>query len=185
MHERILIDPGHGGNDPGAVGYVQEANITHVWGAELAAQINNLGGDTYVLPDGSNANSDLSIPVNTANAYGLPWLYISLHANAGGGTGAEIYLHDSVWCNPETSSLAHTVLNAYMSVASKYGLRNRGVKAADFYVLKETESRAVLLELGFVDNSTDANLLTNETFRKEACTAMARALMQEAGQPVS
>ena len=76
MHERILINPGHGGNDPGALVYVQETNITHAWGAKLADQINNLGGDTYVLPDGYNWNSDLSIPVRKANAYGNPWLYI-------------------------------------------------------------------------------------------------------------
>ena len=137
-------------------------------GLELADQINNLGGDTYVLPDGYNWNSDLSIPFRKANAYGNPWLYISIHANAGGGTGAEMFLHYCAWCDQGTSNLAHSVFNAYMSVASKNSLPNRGLKAGDFYVLRETSRRAVLLELGFVDNSTDASLLESEIFRKEA-----------------
>ena len=184
MHERILIDPGHGGSDPGSVGFVQEANVTHAWGIELAWQINNLGGDTYILPDGVDWLNDLSEPVRIANEYGLPWLYIALHANAGGGTGAEIYVHNSAWCNKKTASLAHSVFNAYMSVASKNGLANRGVKAGNYYVLRNTKNRAVLIELGFVDNSIDANLLINEKFKKEACSSMARALMKEAGQTI-
>jgi len=184
MHERILIDPGHGGNDPGAIGHVREVDITHDWGAELANQINNLGGDTYVLPDGINWKNDLELPVNTANAYGNPWLYVSIHANAGGGTGAEIYIHPSVWCSPTTASLAHSTFNAYMSVAKKHGMSSRGVKPGDFSVLRETNNRAVLIELGFVDNASDAKLLADPTFRTEACKAMARALMLEAGQVI-
>lgn len=184
MAEKILIDRGHGGSDPGAVGYVKEIEITHAWGAELANKIVRLGGNVYLLQDGTDANSDLSVPVNEANAYGLPWLYVSIHANAGGGTGYETYLYSGSWNNASTANLGWAVHNAYGAVAQKYGLANRGLKAADFYVLRTTYNRACLLELAFVDKQFDANLLTNATFRSEACEALARALMKEAGQTI-
>lgn len=184
MAERILIDRGHGGSDPGAVKYVREVDITHAWGAELDAQIKRLGGDSYVLQDGADANSDLSVPVNEANNYGKPWLFISIHANAGGGTGYETYIYSGAWNNASTADLGHGVHNSYGAVAQKYGLANRGLKKGDFYVIRETRNRACLLELAFVDSQKDADLMKNVTFRAEACEALARALMKEAGQTI-
>lgn len=184
MPEKILIDCGHGGSDPGAVGYVREVDITHAWGHELANQINRLGGDVYVLQDGADANSDLNVPVSEANAYGLPWLFVSIHANAGGGTGYENYLYTGAWTDAASSELGWAVMNSYGPVAKKYGLANRGLKAADFYVLRGTNRRACLLELGFVDKYFDAQLLANAAYRAEACEAIARALMRTAGQAI-
>ena len=184
MAKRILIDRGHGGSDPGAVSYVREVDITHSWGNELANTIKSLGGDVYVLQDGWDANSDLSVPVNEANAYGNPWLFISIHANAGGGTGYETYLYTGAWNNKATSDLGHAIHNTYGEVARKYGLANRNLKPADFYVLRNTRNEAALLELGFVDRKFDADLLANAAFRKEACNALARGLMRVAGQAI-
>ena len=184
MAERILIDRGHGGSDPGAVGYYREVDITHAWGNEVANRIQQLGGDVYVLHDGHDMNSDLTVPVNEANAYGLPWLYVAIHANAGGGTGYENYIYSGSWSNAGTAELGWAVLNSYGAVAKKYGLGSRGLKAADFYVIANTRNRACLLELGFVDNYFDAQLLANATYRAEACDALARELMRIAGQTI-
>ncbi|WP_162473985.1 N-acetylmuramoyl-L-alanine amidase [endosymbiont 'TC1' of Trimyema compressum] len=61
-------------------------------------------------------------------------------------------IYTKYWSNSPTASLGHAVYNACSSVASKNGLANRGLKAGDLYVLRETNNRTVLLELGFVDN---------------------------------
>ncbi|AMP21110.1 hypothetical protein AZF37_08020 [endosymbiont 'TC1' of Trimyema compressum] len=182
MSERILIDRGHGGSDPGAVGQVREVDITHAWGAaELENALARLGGDYYVLQDGANANSDLTVPVNESNRYGKPWLFVSLHANAGGGTGYETYIYTKSWSDPSTSNLGHTVHNAYGAVARKYGLANRGLKAEDFYVLRETQRRAVLLKLGFVDNKKDADLMVKASYRTEACKSFSKGFDARGG----
>ena len=173
-----------GYGDQGASGYVLEAEITHTWGNQLANAINRLGGDVYVLQDGTSMNGDLTTPVNEANAYGLPWLYVSIHANAGGGTGYENYIYSGAWNNAGTAQLGWSVLNSYGAVAKKYGLGSRGLKAADFYVIANTRNRACLLELGFVDKYFDAQLLANATYRAEACDALARELMRIAGQTI-
>ncbi|MFJ7953071.1 N-acetylmuramoyl-L-alanine amidase [Lysinibacillus sp. NPDC096418] len=81
--------------------------------------------------------------------------FISFHRNAFKpeiGTGAEVYVYKTA--NVKSKSLAAKIQNALVRV----GFRDRGVKEAEYYVLKHTKAPALLLEVGFIDNSADNKL---------------------------
>ncbi|MER2058059.1 MAG: N-acetylmuramoyl-L-alanine amidase [Niallia sp.] len=67
-------------------------------------------------------------------------------------TGAEIFIFNL--SNPKSKPLADRIQRALVDI----GFKNRGVKEDNFYVLKNTKTPALLLEIGFIDNSTDNKL---------------------------
>ncbi|WP_409302695.1 N-acetylmuramoyl-L-alanine amidase [Peribacillus sp. SCS-155] len=120
----------------------------------------------------------LSERVYLANSLGAN-LFVSIHANAfGDGSwstpgGIETYVHSS---KPKTAlSLAAKLQERLIA---KTGLANRGVKAANFQVLRATKCPAILLELGFMTNEKEAHLLKTESYRKDCATAIAQGIRE-------
>ena len=181
---KILIDRGHSYSAPGAVGYVKEVELTHKWGEAIYNRIKSLGGDVVLLQDGATVSTDLSVPVKQANAFGKDCVFLSVHANSAAdpsANGSEIFCYKGAY-KGKTKELTDAVYNAYRSVVPD--LRNRGVKQADYYVLRETVMPATLLELGFVGNNKDAVIISDPGVIARGADAMARALMKVAGQPI-
>ena len=179
---KILIDRGHSYSAPGAVGYVKEVELTHKWGEAIYNKIRALGGDAVLLQDGATVSTDLSVPVKQANAFGKDCVFLSVHANSAAdptANGSEIFCYKGAY-KGKTKELTDAVYNAYRSVVPD--LRNRGVKQADYYVLRETVMPATLLELGFVGNHKDAVTISDPGVIERGADAMARALMAVAGQ---
>lgn len=181
---KILIDRGHSYSAQGSVGYVQETELTHRWGDRLAVKLAERGADFVVLPDGGTASQDLEVPVKAANAYGKDSVFLSIHCNAfsnAEANGSEIFVYTGAYSG-KTKDLAESVYGAYRSVVPD--LTNRGIKQADYYVLRKTVMPATLLELGFVTNSHDAVVISDEQVIDKGCAAIADALMVVAGQSV-
>src|SRR5690606_19435052 len=99
----------------------------------------------------------LSARTNDANKWGAN-AYISIHVNAGGGTGFESYVYPNV--GKSTRDLQNAVHGEVMKTFS--GFRDRGKKQANFHVLRETKMSAVLTENGFIDTKRDADFLKIE-----------------------
>ena len=102
--------------------------------------------------------------------------FISFHRNAfkpEHATGAEVYVYRAY--NSKSKALAQKIQQALVQI----GYRNRGVKEADFYVLKQTKAPALLLEIGFIDNSMD-NQLFDQKFEWIA-EGIAKAILDVAG----
>ena len=99
-------------------------------------------------------------------------LFISLHNNAGGGSGFEIYTSEG---ETKSDKLATSIYKAVKPTYKEYGLPMRKDtvndndvdKEAQFYVLRKTICPAVLVEGAFFDNRKDAELLKNENFLKD------------------
>ncbi|WP_080844885.1 N-acetylmuramoyl-L-alanine amidase [Cytobacillus gottheilii] len=157
---KIFIDPGHGGSDPGAVGNgLQEKNIT----LQIATRIRDILGSEYenvelrMSRTGDSAVS-LSNRTNAANAWGADFL-LSIHINAGGGTGYEDYVYPNVGAPTTTyQNIIHE------EVTKSVDFANRGKKQANFHMLRESAMPALLTENGFIDNSSDAAKLTQPSF---------------------
>lgn len=182
---KILIDRGHSYSAQGASGYAQETELTHKWADKLATKLAERGADFEVLPDGGTASQDLEVPVKAANAYGKDSVFLSIHCNAFSSpeaTGSEIYVYNGAYSG-KTKELADSVYAAYRSVVP--ALRDRGVKQADFYVLRKTVMAATLLELGFVTNPNDSVLISDDAVIDRACTEISVALMAVAGQQIA
>lgn len=182
MVKKIIIDPGHGGSDPGAVNLVREGDFNLAMAESILDNIKRLGGDGVIIA----RNTSLAGAISEAKKFGKNAVLISIHANAGGGTGFETFYAEGFYTGA-TKALVDAVHGAY----AVSGMRNRGIKSDKttrhkrLGILQDTPMSAVLIECGFVDNASDAALLNDPGFRAKMGEALARALMAQAGQAVN
>jgi hypothetical protein len=125
---------------------------------------------TYSVTDDLQARCDL------ANAWGAD-IFVSIHANAAGSSsanGAETYWRDASATDRILSQrLASYVQQAYVA---ETGMSDRGVKTANFYVLRWSNMPAILIETGFMTNSSDLTKLKSPAFQKKAALGIAKGI---------
>ena len=125
--------------------------------------------DTYV---GLSARADY------ANSKGAD-RFASIHANAGGGTGIETYCMEGATSSSTGWKMASAIQDQMLAV---WPLPNRGVKTANYAVLRETSMAATLSELAFIDKcSPDADYLGSDAHRAEAACAHLKAITGHLG----
>ncbi|MGO0123545.1 N-acetylmuramoyl-L-alanine amidase [Desulfothermobacter acidiphilus] len=170
MH--IVIDPGHGGSDPGAVrGNLREADLTLRLAKLVVERV--APPATIIMTRGEDRDVSLNKRVQIANHHNAD-LFLSLHFNAGGGRGFESYIHPSA---PFLTRYYRQILHAAATgFLLPQGTRDRGGKEADFYVLRYTHMPAVLLECLFLDHPEDARLLSRVGFLEALATALAQGI---------
>lgn len=176
MSKKIFIAPGHGGTDPGAVKFITEKDYTLKTSLALAEYLSEYGID-YKLSRTQDIDTDMNEYIKICNSY-KPDLVISVHFNAGGGQGFEVY-HSVVG---GTSKLLAQNIN---TEASKL-MKSRGIKTktqsngSDYFgVIRETNAPAVLVEGGFVDNQSDADFIKSNY--KKLAKAYADAIAKTLG----
>ena len=146
---KIFINPGHGGTDPGACGNgLQEAAVCLKIGQRVGTYLRAVGYEAKLFQ-----HDGLGTICNDANAWRAD-LFVSIHCNAATGSakGTETYNSGG----SKSSRLAELIQN---QLVNSLPVLNRGVKTANFYVLKNTDMPAVLVETAFIDNADDARLL--------------------------
>lgn len=147
---KIVINAGHTkyGKGTGASKYLNESKETR----KIAYELMKLLADSKheVIPAVyDRSNNNLKEAVTLANNEGAD-LFISIHLNAGGGSGCEAYTYKG-------KQVAQAVKAC--SYLKKLGFKNRGVKDGScLYVIKHTKATAILIEVCFVDNKADAEL---------------------------
>lgn len=178
----VVIDPGHGGSDPGTVGNgLQEKDITLSAALKLRDALQRSGikvimtrtTDSLVLPGGT-ISQDLSARAEIANSNHAD-LFISWHVDSypdPAVNGVATWIYPSTQ-ETRTETVARSIVD---SVSSATGQFNRGVKAADFAVLRETNMDAVLLESGFITNPQEAARLGTSDFQMLQAEAVAKAV---------
>ena len=153
----VVIDPGHGGRDPGAVGIggLREKDINTTVARRVQASL-NAQGINAVLTRSDDRELDLQPRVNIAERANAD-VFVSIHSNAislsrPDVNGLETYYYSSGF------RLAQTIHN---NILQRTDLRDRGVRRARFYVLVNTSMPAVLVETGFVTGREDAARFRN------------------------
>ncbi len=147
---RIVINGAHTkfGTGTGANGYLNEGTETRKIAYELMKLLADSKHEVIPAVYDRSANN-LQEAVDLANTEGAD-LFISIHLNAGGGTGCEAY----TWRGEQVAQAVKAC-----SYLKKLGFKNRGVKdGSGLYVIKNTKATAILLEVCFVDNKADAEL---------------------------
>lgn len=170
----IVIDPGHGGGDPGAVGIggIHEADIV-LSIAQQVAELLEAQGVQAVLTRSDDREVELEPRVELADSVGAD-LFVSIHANAislsrPDVNGIETYYYDT------GESLATSIHN---SLVAATGMADRGVRQARFYVLTQTSMPAVLVEVGFVTGREDAARFQSATARSQIAAAIAQGILR-------
>lgn len=170
----VVIDPGHGGPDPGAVGIngLSEVDIVDPISQEVASLLERQGVQAILT---RRDNIDLGLEPRVALAERVnATLFVSIHANAISMSrpevnGLETYYYSS------GERLARTIHSAMLQ---ETGARDRGVRQARFYVLRRTSMPAVLIETGFVTGREDAANLSRPEYRSRLAAAIARGILQ-------
>ena len=174
----VTIDPGHGGRDPGAIGVggLQEKDVILPISREVA-QILESHGVTVRLTRSDDRFISLSGRAQMANRAGSD-IFVSIHANSAGRSrpqvnGAETFYYAT------GRRLAQNIQNRMIRDT---GMKNRGVKQARFYVLRNTAMPAALVEVGFVTGRSDAAKLSSPQFRSQMARAIANGILDYIGR---
>jgi N-acetylmuramoyl-L-alanine amidase len=175
----VVVDPGHGGPDPGAVGIggVRETDIVLDIGRQVAALLSQQGVGVILTRD---AEYDLGLEprvqmANRANAA----VFVSIHANAISMSrpdvnGLETYYFNS---GQDLAAVIHrTILESFGNI------RDRRVRQARFYVLRHSRMPSVLVETGFVTGAEDAARLRDPGHRSQMAAAIARGILRYLGR---
>ncbi|HIV58149.1 MAG TPA: N-acetylmuramoyl-L-alanine amidase [Candidatus Stackebrandtia faecavium] len=159
----VYIDPGHGGSDTGATGHgLVEKDLC----LDIALQTRDMlvakGGVDVRMSRTDDATLSLDARTNDANSWGAA-LFVSIHINAGGGTGFESYRYPSA--GEPTVGYHNTLHPAILGAMNSHaGVVDRGPKTANFHVLRESAMPAILTENLFIDQADDAGKLADPGF---------------------
>jgi N-acetylmuramoyl-L-alanine amidase len=161
---KIYLDAGHEGDkagyDPGAVGNgLKEANLTLAIVKKIRSLLENYENVQVKVNREGNLKLSLSERAKEANNWKAD-LFVSVHINAGGGTGFESYIYNG---NVGQATIAYQN-TIHPEIVKATGFTDRGKKRANFAVLRETAMPAILTENGFIDNKNDAAKLKQSSF---------------------
>ncbi|AND42249.1 cell wall-binding repeat-containing protein [Cytobacillus oceanisediminis] len=173
--QTIMIDPGHGGSDPGASGYgMLEKDIV----LDVSKRVNARLYDSLakvMMTRNSDTYPTLDERVQMAHSQGAD-LFVSIHVNAYSGSspnGTETY-YNTAYASADSKLLAEEIQK---ELVKAMGTNDRGVKQGSFYVIKYTKIPSVLVEIAFISNPEDAKKLANNTFRQRAADAIYKGIM--------
>ena len=171
----VAIDPGHGGRDPGAIGIggLQEAGIVLDIGIQVA-QLLEEQGVRVILTRQDDREIDLEPRVQDANRANAD-LFVSIHANAISLDRPDVNGIETYYYSDAGARLARVIHDAVVSLT---GSRDRRVRFARFYVLRNTSMPAVLVETGFVTGEEDAARLNDPAFRTRMAEAIAAGILE-------
>ncbi len=160
----IMIDPGHGGTDGGAIGnglIEKEINL------DIALRLRSLleaQGATVVMTRSADSRVELTERSAMANLI-LPDAVVCIHANSvisEGPNGTETYYFNTEELSRELA------LSVQKSLVDRIKLTSRGIFSKDYHMVAATLSPAILVEVGFLSNRQDAIMLADSAFRQKA-----------------
>ncbi|MBS4188664.1 N-acetylmuramoyl-L-alanine amidase [Bacillus sp. FJAT-49705] len=173
---KIFIDPGHGGTDPGAVGNgLLEKDLTLQISKRIRDLLLEYENTQVKLSRETDQTLSLNQRTNMANAWCADFL-LSVHINAGGGTGYEDFIY------PGTGGATAAYQNAiHEEVMKLVDFHDRGKKQANFHMLRESNMPALLTECGFIDNANDAAKLKQTTYIEKIALGHANGIVKAFG----
>jgi len=167
---KIMIDPGHGGKDPGAVANgLREKDLTLTLALRIGELLMRRGAEVH-FTRATDVFVELSERARMANVAGVDY-FLSIHINAGGGSGFESYTY--MGTSGKTVEYQSVIHRNVARVFTAAGVPDRGQKQANFAVVRETKMPAILLEYGFIDHPRDAALLRDSAFLDRLAQATA------------
>jgi N-acetylmuramoyl-L-alanine amidase len=170
----IIIDAGHGGFDPGAIGHsgLQE-KISNLAIARKLAKILEDKGQKTLLTRNSDTFLSLQKRVNIANGADAH-LFVSIHANSINNKtagGVETYYNSS---HKKSRLFAEKI---HDKLSRSLGINDRGIKNDNFYVIKYTDMPSVLVETAFLSNPEEEKLLSSPDFQSKAAALIADGII--------
>ena len=152
---KIFLNPGHAaGFDSGAVAFnLRECDVNFGIAKELKILLERLGHEVKLFV--SDSLQEICDAADNSNAD----IFVSIHCNASkdGGRGTETFYYSDAG--------AEIAAKVQREIVKSLGTVDRGIKFANFYVLKNTSITAILIECAFIDNLEDNKLLKNYQYK--------------------
>ncbi len=175
----IVIDPGHGGRDSGATGGgIAEKNLTLPLGQAVARELEKAGASVVLTRD-QDVYIGLADRARTANQSNAD-LFVSIHINSNsvaGPSGTFTFYHSS----DSTAILLAECIQS--EIAKVSGLPSRGTRSdyvrfpgKGYAVLRESNMPAVLVEVGYIDNVNDRQVMISDGFRDKIAKAIVKGI---------
>ncbi|MBL0387004.1 N-acetylmuramoyl-L-alanine amidase [Tumebacillus sp. ITR2] len=168
----VVLDPGHGGTDPGGVGNgLYEKNLT----LDIALRSRSYMWANYPIWVYMTRETDTDVSLSGRTSYANSQnadFFVSYHINSysdASPNGLETYYY------PGASDGLSLATNLYNKLKGSYSTL-RGVKSADYYVLHYTNMSAALGETGFISNASDATKLNDANFRQQLAVQYAQGM---------
>lgn len=181
---KVFIDPGHGGSDSGAVGPTgyYEKDMTLDVGLRLREKLKAKGVIVEMSREtdwrySDNIVEDLNYRSDKANEFGAD-AFVSIHNNSASpqAHGTETYIHDSY--GPRIDESRKLAQYAQNRLVRYLGSNDRGIKTADFSVVRRTKMPAILAELDFISNSWIEHKMQTPEYRDNCAAALADGVME-------
>lgn len=171
----IILDAGHGGKDQGASsGEVLEKELT----LEIAKKTKDIlekSGYRVNMTRKDDTFVDLYDRADYANRKN-PKVFVSIHCNSSEGDGAEgIETFYAASKEEESQALVQTIQT---STIEQTEAKDRGIKTADYVVIKETDMPAALVEVGFLSDSAERELLQQEKYQEKLAEGIAAGIIE-------
>jgi N-acetylmuramoyl-L-alanine amidase len=171
----IVIDPGHGGPDPGACGFgLQEKAVALSISKLLSVELGKLGYTAPLTRDRDPAD-ELELQSRCAFANDK-WadLFVSIHCNAAenpSAHGTETYHFPGSRLGELLATAIQNAITSFCEISM-----DRGVKDANFQVLRNTDMPAALVEVAFISNGNDAACLGSIRWQGQVARAIAAGI---------
>jgi N-acetylmuramoyl-L-alanine amidase len=193
----VVLDPGHGGKDPGATNALGTESKYNIKVAELAKRQLEARGFRVLMTRTSDIYQSLQERVDFANAVKEEAIYVSIHFNSGGSSarGIETFTlsppgishYGSNWKasdnqaragNEHDSANIALATSVHGSILRRLGKNtfDRGIKRARFSVLSGVQHPAILLEGGFMTHPHEARLIDNIEYQNAIATGIVEAI---------
>lgn len=169
---KVFIDAGHGGTDPGALGYgYRESDLNLQVAKKVESKLKSKGIDVK-MSRSSDIFYSLSERAEMANDYGAD-AFVPIHQNsaeAKSANGIETYYNRN---KEEDKPLSNDIQT---QVISQTGANNRGVKNAEFTVLVKSKMISALVECGFITNELEVKKLSDSSYQDKLATGIANGI---------
>lgn len=179
MAKKVFLGVGHGGSDPGAVGYIKEADVNLTMALACRDYLQANGVDVKMSRT-RDENDPLTEEINECNAYN-PDVAVDIHNNAGGGDGFEAYYH---YKGGTSKTLAANIEAEVKAI----GQNSRGLKTklnssgSDYFgFIRCINAPSIICEGVFVDNSADAAQADTAAEQKAFGIAYAKGILKTLG----
>jgi N-acetylmuramoyl-L-alanine amidase len=159
---KVFIDPGHGGNDPGALwNGLKEKDVTLYLGLKVRQYLaEQFEGVAVNMSRTSDKTLSLEQRTDAANGWSAD-LLVSIHVNAGGGDGYEDFVYNGLTSTSDTNQKRKEFHAEMLKVIND---KDRGMKFANFHMLRESKMTAWLTECLFIDNPGDNAKLKDKNY---------------------
>ncbi len=170
----VVLDPGHGGKDPGTTQFRIHEKRINLTIALKTAELLRRAGHEVVLTRTDDTFIELNERAAIANRAGAA-LFVSIHGNSSPNKSIEGF---TVFVARTPSAKSISAAKSIARKMTKTGVKSRGIKHNNLRVLVKTVCPAVLVELGFLSNRFEAVKLADDAYQDALAAALAEGLVQ-------